>query len=35
VDLDGNKLDMDFDLSDRKNFLAYGDQKIKELVLRR
>ncbi len=35
VDLEGNKLDMGFDLQDRKNFLAYGDPKVKELVLRR
>lgn len=35
VDLEGNKLDMGFDLQDRKNFLAYGDPRIKELVLRR
>jgi fructose-1,6-bisphosphatase/inositol monophosphatase family enzyme len=34
VDLTGEKLDMDFDLKDRKNFLAYGDPRIKELVLR-
>lgn len=35
VDLaSGERLDMDFDLKDRKNFLAYGDPKIKELVLR-
>jgi fructose-1,6-bisphosphatase/inositol monophosphatase family enzyme len=34
VDLDGSKLDMRFDLTDRKNFLAYGDPKVKELVLR-
>ena len=34
VDLEGNKLDMRFDLKDRKNFLAYGDPKVKELVLR-
>jgi len=33
-DLEGNKLDMAFDLNDRKNFLAYGDPKVKELVLR-
>lgn len=33
-DLDGNKFDMKFDLQDRKNFLAYGDPRIKELVLR-
>ena len=34
VDLEGNKLDMRFDLMDRKNFLAYGDPMVKELVLR-
>ncbi|HEX7392097.1 MAG TPA: inositol monophosphatase family protein [Thermoplasmata archaeon] len=34
VDLEGNKLDMEFNLEDRKNFLAYGDPKVKELVLR-
>ncbi|OGS42039.1 MAG: hypothetical protein A3K67_07835 [Euryarchaeota archaeon RBG_16_62_10] len=34
VDLDGKKLDMAFDLQDRKNFLAYGDPRIKEMVLR-
>jgi len=34
VDLEGNKLDMAFNLKDRKNFLAYGDPKVKELVLR-
>jgi fructose-1,6-bisphosphatase/inositol monophosphatase family enzyme len=34
VDLEGNKLEMRFDLMDRKNFLAYGDPKVKELVLR-
>ena len=33
VDLQGGKLDMEFSLDDRKNFLAYGDPKIKELVL--
>lgn len=33
VDLEGGKLDMEFSLDDRKNFLAYGDPKIKELVL--
>lgn len=33
-DLEGNKFDMKFDLEDRKNFLAYGDPKVKELVLR-
>lgn len=35
VDLEGDKLDMEFDLQDRKNFLAYGDPRIKEMVLRR
>lgn len=30
----GKKLDMDFTLNDRRNFLAYGDPKIKELILR-
>ena len=30
----GEKLDMEFSLQDRKNFLAYGDPKVKELVLR-
>ncbi len=30
----GGKLDMDFNLQDRRNFLAYGDPKVKELVLR-
>ncbi len=34
VDLAGEKLDMAFDLNDRKNFLAYGDPRIKELVIR-
>jgi fructose-1,6-bisphosphatase/inositol monophosphatase family enzyme len=34
VDLEGNKLDMELNLQDRKNFLAYGDPRIKELVLR-
>lgn len=34
VDLEGKKLDLGFDLQDRKNFLAYGDPRIKELVLR-
>jgi fructose-1,6-bisphosphatase/inositol monophosphatase family enzyme len=34
VDLAGDKLDMRFDLMDRKNLLAYGDPLIKELVLR-
>lgn len=30
----GEKLDMDLTLDDRRNFLAYGDPRIKELVLR-
>ncbi len=34
VDLAGKKLDMRFDLMDRKNFLAYGDPLVKEMVLR-
>ncbi len=34
VDLKGDKLDMELSLEDRKNFLAYGDPKVKELVLR-
>ena len=34
VDLSGDKLDMEFDLKDRKNFLAYGDPMVKEMVLR-
>jgi fructose-1,6-bisphosphatase/inositol monophosphatase family enzyme len=33
VDLTGKKLDMELSLDDRKNFLAYGDPKVKELVL--
>lgn len=33
VDLQGGKLDMEFSLDDRRNFLAYGDPKVKELVL--
>lgn len=33
VDLEGKKLDMEFSLTDRRNFLAYGDPKVKELVL--
>lgn len=33
VDLGGGRLDMELSLDDRKNFLAYGDPKIKELVL--
>lgn len=35
VDLEGEKLDMELNLQDRRNFLAYGDPKVKELVLRR
>ncbi|OGS44714.1 MAG: hypothetical protein A3K76_02595 [Euryarchaeota archaeon RBG_13_57_23] len=35
VDMDGNKLEMALDLKNRKNFLAYGDPRIKEMVLRR
>jgi fructose-1,6-bisphosphatase/inositol monophosphatase family enzyme len=35
VDMEGRKLDMALDLKDRKNFLAYGDPKVKEMVLRR
>jgi len=34
VDMEGNKLDMALNLKDRRNFLAYGDPKIKEMVLR-
>ena len=34
VDLEGKKLDMGLDLQDRKNFLAYGDPRVKELILR-
>jgi fructose-1,6-bisphosphatase/inositol monophosphatase family enzyme len=34
VDVKGNKLDMRFDLMDRKNFLAFGDPQVKELMLR-
>ena len=33
-DLEGNKYDLGLSLDDRKNFLAYGDQVVKELVLR-
>ena len=34
VDLETKgKLDMDFNLQDRKNFLAYGDTRLKELIL--
>ncbi len=33
VDLTGKKLDMGFSMDDRKNFLAYGDPRIRELVL--
>ena len=34
VDLEGKKLEMEFNLQDRKNFLAYGDPRIEEMVLR-
>ncbi|MCU0852016.1 MAG: hypothetical protein MUC90_01985 [Thermoplasmata archaeon] len=34
VDLEGKKLDMDLNLQNRRNFLAYGDPRVKELVLR-
>lgn len=33
-DLEGNKYDVTLSLDDRKNFLAYGDPVVKELVLR-
>jgi fructose-1,6-bisphosphatase/inositol monophosphatase family enzyme len=33
-DLEGNKYDVSLSLDDRKNFLAYGDPVVKELVLR-
>ena len=33
-DLEGNKYDVRLSLDDRKNFLAYGDPIVKELVLR-
>jgi fructose-1,6-bisphosphatase/inositol monophosphatase family enzyme len=33
VDLGGRRLDMKFDLEDRQNILAYGDEKLKEVVL--
>jgi fructose-1,6-bisphosphatase/inositol monophosphatase family enzyme len=33
VDLDGNVLDMPFDLGARSNFLAYGDERAKEVLL--
>lgn len=33
VDLKGRRLDMPFDLSARSNFLAYGDPRVKELML--
>ena len=34
VDLTGEKFDLGLTLEERKNFLAYGDPKVKELVLR-
>lgn len=33
-DLEGNKYDVSLSLDDRRNFLAYGDPVVKELVLR-
>lgn len=33
VDLSGNRLDMPFDLKVRSNFLAYGDEALKEVLL--
>lgn len=33
VDLSGDRLDMDLDLKDRSNFLAYGDPSVKEVLL--
>lgn len=33
VALDGRKLDMPFDLAARSNFLAYGDERVKEMLL--
>jgi fructose-1,6-bisphosphatase/inositol monophosphatase family enzyme len=33
VDLEGERLDMPFDLRCRSNFLAYGDGKVKEAIL--
>ncbi len=33
VDLQGRRLNMPFDLSARSNFLAYGDPRVKELML--
>jgi hypothetical protein len=33
VDLSGNRLDMPFDLKVRSNFLAYGDEAIKGVLL--
>jgi len=33
VDLQGRKLDMPFDLAARSNFLAYGDQRVREVLL--
>jgi fructose-1,6-bisphosphatase/inositol monophosphatase family enzyme len=34
-DLEGKRYDVKLDLEDRKNFLAYGDPVVKEMVLRR
>jgi len=33
VDLSGKRLDMPFDLKIRSNFLAYGDDAVKEVLL--
>ena len=33
VDLSGDALDMPFDLDVRSNFLAYGDQSVKKVLL--
>ena len=33
VDLEGNVLDMPFDLAARSNFLAYGDERAREVLL--
>ena len=33
VDLEGRRFDMPFDLAARSNFLAYGDERVKELLL--
>ena len=33
IDLEGNDLDMPFDLATRANFLAYGDERMREALL--